>query len=63
MDGESNGHVRFGDAPGNVIPAAWVEPLLRKLRAQYVEAFGQRLSEVAAEQMNGTKVRAGKPRK
>ena len=65
MDGESNGHpatYKFGDAPGNMIPESWVEPLLRALHDQSPQAFGQRLAEVAARQLAGIDVRAGKAR-
>ena len=62
---EQNGQaprVRFGDAPGNEIPADWAELLLRRLFALHPQTVGQQLAEVAAEQLAGVKVRAVKPR-
>jgi hypothetical protein len=46
---EPGGRVRFGDAPGNSIPAEWVGPLLRRLHAAHPEAFGRQLLELYAE--------------
>jgi len=53
-----NGRVPFGDAPGNSLPADWVEPLLRKLFDTNRQAFSRALAEVATEQMTGVTVAA-----
>jgi len=61
-NGQAAGRVRFGDAPGNEIPADWAALLLRRLFALHPQTVGQQLAEIAAEELAGVKVRAVKPR-
>ena len=51
-----NGRVTFGDAAGNNFPAAWMEPLARKLFRMAPGTFSRALAEVAVEQMTGATV-------
>ena len=62
MDENSNGTselVRFGDAPGNAIPAGWVQPFLRLFYQRHSAIFGALLAEVVTGE-RFTKARAGR---
>jgi hypothetical protein len=65
MDENSNGTselVRFGDAPGNAIPAGWVEPVLRIIFADDQRGRAV-LGQAIAEYMTGerfTKARSSR---
>ena len=55
---EQNGQaprVRFGDAPGNEIPADWAELLLRLMYERHRGTFGALLAEVVTGQQFSVK--------